>query len=217
MQDLQIFRQHLEFVLYQDSRKQQEQDEGEGSTSTGSIKEARGYQSDLSPEMNHLVVANLRRRNRFAYAKRHQQKLDKAVVPQKVPGVWSLAPLSGTRSDDSLTENNLPQIVSDGGLPTESVRKAIPPPQDSCVPLDISETDPPIRTGDILKPVAVVTEETQSRVSVSTARQNYPSPPPQIEGRKWFRCPCCSQTLPEMFRDKERWRFVRWTDYPALL
>ncbi|KAI3325793.1 hypothetical protein HD806DRAFT_491241 [Xylariaceae sp. AK1471] len=213
VKDLQVFREHLKFVLIHDARRRRKQEKGDRDvakddkdiTSHDRMQEAKDDPSDLSPKQNHLVLANLRRRHRFAYAKRHQQKLDRAVVPQRELQVLSVAPVPESR-EDVAPENSCPQAVPDRSVPAESSSRETPLPLESSVPVDIGETDPSAPEGEILQMISLTSQDTASRVSVSVARLHYPSPPPKIKERKWFKCPCCSQTLPEMFRDKSRWR-----------
>ncbi|KAF2972307.1 hypothetical protein GQX73_g1326 [Xylaria multiplex] len=216
VKDLQVFREHLKFILTHDSRRRKrEMDDkdiardgkdvknDEDITSHDRMQEAKDDSSDLSPKQHHLVLANLRRRHRFVYAKRHQQKLDRAVVPQRELRAVSVVQVPKPR-EDFASGNSRPQAVPDRSVPTESLSRETPP-LESSVSMDMSATDPSAVEGKILLKTSLISQDTASHVSVSVARLHYPSPP-KNEKRKWFKCPCCSQTLPEMFRDKSRWR-----------
>lgn len=194
------FRAYLEFILLNDAAKRRKnKEDNEGTTAEDRMREAEDHFGEVTPEQRHLVLANLRRRHRFGYTRRHQQKLDQFIVRPAVPK------LEPAVHDPEMQKTALPEYTH------QALDKRKPPTEDS--PRDIShaqvmsETAPSAAQGDIFK-MSVPLQAAASRVSVSVATMHYPSPPPIAMQMKGFKCPCCYQTLPEMFRDWSRWRYV---------
>ncbi|KAJ8133058.1 hypothetical protein O1611_g565 [Lasiodiplodia mahajangana] len=198
VKDLHVFREHLEFILRHDVRRWREQEKGdediakngENITSHGTMQEAKDDLSNLSAIQNHLILANLRRRHRFTYAKRNRQELGPEPLSQRELQV--VAPATESGEDAS-------------PVPTRPSPRRSPPLLDGPLPINQSGTDPSTMGSITLERMLSTSRDTPTCVSVTAARLHYPSPP-QNKERKWFRCPCCSQKLPEMFREKLRWR-----------
>ncbi|KAI1125775.1 hypothetical protein F5Y10DRAFT_294354 [Nemania abortiva] len=205
MKDLQVFREHLQVVLIRDARIRRKREKGDKDVTSNDRMQAKNDPSDLSPKQNHLILANLRRRHRFVYAKRHQQKLDRVVSTQKQPRFVSKAPVPKYHEDAAPEDSRL-QAVRDRSVSAKPPSIKVTPLLESSVPTYLSETDPSAAGREILKKISLTSQVTASHVSISVARLHYPSPPPRIEGVKSFKCPCCLQTLPEMFRDELRWK-----------
>ncbi|KAM0259123.1 hypothetical protein ACHAQJ_003494 [Trichoderma viride] len=67
-------RKHLEFILLNSAVRRQKNREDSVENTT------KKRMQEVTPEQRHLILANLRRRHRFRYARRHQQKLDQLTV-----------------------------------------------------------------------------------------------------------------------------------------
>lgn len=190
-------RTHLEFILLNDAAKRRTNGGDNGwITAKYRMQKAREDFGEVTPEQQHLILANLRRRHRFGYARQHQKKLDQPIVLSLVA---KPEPVVHAPGDDKRL-----QILDD---------RKLPPTKDSTAPREIAQasemsaTTPSAVEGDILK-MTTHSQVAASRVSVSVATMHYPSPPPISEQMRAFKCPCCYQTLPEMFKDWSRWRYV---------
>jgi hypothetical protein len=134
--------------------------------------------------LNHLVYANLRRRNRFLYARRHGQKL--AAAQNVLFLEWNK-----TRPTDE-------KAPADGSRP--SITERATSAQKAGTPTLKSGTR--VSTGRIeLKDLENLTRRSQgqyalSRASVSWNKSGWPYAPKVSEERKTFQCPCCHLTLP---------------------
>lgn len=149
----------------------------------------------LSPQQNHLIAANLRRRHRFVYARRHQRKLQGSLHINIVQDTKRATrspntAKSATPSQAAAKTNELQQLKGE-----DHAREPIP-----------TITTASAVEGDVLKP-APVFSRAASGVSMTTAKLGYPAPPPVTEGVNSFKCPCCYQTLPIMFKENTRWRY----------
>ncbi|KAK2022716.1 hypothetical protein LX32DRAFT_602292, partial [Colletotrichum zoysiae] len=120
------FRRHLELIVLARGRRDGSKDYHIDSEALTDIQER-------------LILANLRRRNRYTYAQKHVKKL--AV--------------------DSTSSNNK------GGTPAE---------------IDLAKTN----------------------ITTTAAKIAYPKPP-RSKVVRYFQCPCCSQTLPDLYREKTLW------------
>ncbi|QYS93868.1 hypothetical protein H0G86_001233 [Trichoderma simmonsii] len=194
-------QKHLEFILLNSAAGRQKYSEENVENTTE--KRMR----EVTPEQQHLILANLRRRHRFRYARRHQQKLDQLTIN---PLVAMSKPLVHTTEEhQGMTPRLNRSPASDAGksLPTEdipSTTSSNAPPKNLQGP-EMSATTPSVPEGDILQ-IAIPMAAAASRVSVSVATMHYPSPPPISQQMRGFKCPCCYQTLPEMFQNWSRWR-----------
>lgn len=202
-------RKHLEFILLNSvARRQKNKEDDMESTAKERIQE-------VTPEQRRLILANLRRRHRFRYARRHQQKLDQLTA---YPPVAKTKPFVHTPEEhQEMTPglNRSPASNDGKSPPTEGFPSTTPstaPPQDLQAP-EMSATTPSVAEGDILQ-IAMPTAAAASRVSVSVATMNYPSPPPISQKVRGFKCPCCYQTLPEMYKNWSRWRYVSVQPHP---
>lgn len=204
-------QEHLEHILLNRVAKRQKNGKDNvGSTAKERIQEVIPEQRHLiTPEQHHLILANLRRRHRFRYARRHQQKLDQLTA---YPPVAKTKPFVQTPEEHQEMTPGLKRApASNDGKspPTEDFKSTTPstaPPQSLQAPA-MSATTLSVAEGDIVQmamPMAAAT----SRVSVSVATMHYPSPPPISQKMRGFKCPCCYQTLPEMYKNWSRWRYV---------
>lgn len=201
-------QQHLEFILLNSvARRQKNMKDNVGSTTRERIQE-------VTPEQRHLILANLRRRHRFRYARRHQQKLDQTTyTPVAKAKIFVQTPKEHQETNPRL--NRSPASNDGKPPPTEDFPSTTfnAPPQNIQVP-EMSATTPSVAEGDILQ-MAMPTAAAASRVSVSVATMHYPSPPPVSQKMRGFKCPCCYQTLPEMYKNWSRWRYVSVQPHPS--
>lgn len=196
-------RNHLEFILLNSAAGRQKY--GEENLENTTEKKLR----EVTPEQQHLILANLRRRHRFRYARRHQQKLDHFTMNPLVAMSKPLVHTSEEHQGMTPKLNRSPASDDGESLPTEDFPSTTPsnaPPKNLQGP-EMSATTPSVLEGDILQ-IAIPMAAAASRVSVSVATMHYPSPPPISQQMKGFKCPCCYQTLPEMFQNWSRWRYV---------
>ncbi|KAL7899213.1 hypothetical protein HDV64DRAFT_222974 [Trichoderma sp. TUCIM 5745] len=193
-------QEHLEFILLNSvARRQKNMKDDVGSTTRGRIQE-------VTPEQRHLILANLRRRHRFQYARRHQQKLDQLTTYTPVAKAKIFAQTPEEHQEITPRLNKSPASNDGKSPPTEDFPStpSAAMPQNLQVP-EMSATTPSVAEGDILQ-MAMPTAAAASRVSVSVATMHYPSPPPVSQKMRGFKCPCCYQTLPEMYKNWSRWR-----------
>lgn len=162
---------------------------------------ARNVQFDFEPDLNklepshrevleRLIFANLRRRNRFWYARKHARKLLAAqtiLFPEQKEAQITEPDLPSKRLPSS--ENQNPWPLKLGTLST------------------ITGTAP--SEGQIelrhLKPMGPQ-QQSMSRASVSLKKSGWPYPPKVPDERKTFRCPCCYLTLSSLEADRWHWR-----------
>lgn len=163
------------------------------------------FNSDaLNSVQERLITANLKRRNRFIYAQRHSQKLGfeslaspEAVVTDiqtevvLIPEIPEHAPQGHDFKASVLDRAESPMQVQPANLPPEftatsasAVLQPIETPPNKPAPSQVAKTN----------------------ITSTTAKVIYPRPPPRREGRHFFKCPCCCQTLPDMFRATTVWK-----------
>ncbi|EJP62289.1 Ankyrin repeat-containing protein [Beauveria bassiana ARSEF 2860] len=194
-------RTYLEFMT---GTARQRIVEDNNATASQRMEEANGRLGAVTPEQQHLILANLRRRHRFEYARRHQRKLDRAIVPPVIP---ISEPAMHTPGQRSILPESKAEFLADPMPPmneSRSITQPLPLPRVILGVQGMSDTTPSKAEGSILK-LAVPSQAAGSRVSVSVAKMHYPSAP-KADGMRGFKCPCCFQTLPIMFRDRSRWR-----------
>ncbi|KAG8674143.1 hypothetical protein FPOAC1_000106 [Fusarium poae] len=79
-------RKHLEFIISNTLAKRRKIDEENAKNNTEQrVQEVEKNLGDVTREQQHLILANLRRRHRFRYAKQHQQKLGQHMVQFPIP------------------------------------------------------------------------------------------------------------------------------------
>lgn len=158
----------------------------------------------LTPIQLRLINVNLRRRNRFLYARKHAQNLrTKAQVQEDSPHFIEEA------------EGGLAQDVEDevGHFNTIHLDQPTGPPQ--TLPdqkrgvLKDREPYADDSTATKLETVTELLEErlpaTDSQITSTVSKIRYPYPPKIQPGVKFFRCPCCCQTLDRAIAVGHRW------------
>ncbi|KAK3987552.1 armadillo-type protein [Cladorrhinum sp. PSN332] len=172
-------------------------------TADSRMLECKQAYNELSLEQQHLIFANLRRRHRFVYARRHQIKLaeprsftlasqsvdERRNANEMTKNSWSNRnPMAETQSEVSKGK----QLEIRATLKTQATDSAMTVTTASGIEGDILKEAPP--------------SQAASRVSITATKLDYPLPPPPLEGVRGFKCPCCYQTLPVMFLERSRWK-----------
>ncbi|RSM08258.1 hypothetical protein CDV31_008266 [Fusarium ambrosium] len=149
-----------------------------------------------------LCYANLLRRNRFNYAKRHAEKLAASVQSH---GPEDPKPTGDATANGSDAIGPTEQVISLEQAP-KSVTRNLPFPDLRQQGL-MSETTPSEGTVDAraLKR-ATDSQVALSRKSVSLDKSGWPHPPALARNRASFRCPCCHQILPSEESKQLLWR-----------
>jgi hypothetical protein len=157
-----------------------------------------------------LLMANLRRSNRFMYSQRHGEKLE------------SLSRSSATSRNKEVT-NAIPtdpdQIKSSDCKPGNSkqdgydhLHQVIKEPKDRkpvhnvATDTTASAVQTEILSGLIKLPIP--SQQATTTVSTTGSRIHYPQPPRIREDARVFTCPCCCVSLPSSFSETQRWRLV---------
>ncbi|KLO86267.1 related to ankyrin 3 [Fusarium fujikuroi] len=196
-------RTYLEsIVLRNTGKRRQDNDFDQGLTSCDRMHHANALREVTAPQ-NHLIIANLRRRHRFNYARRHQLDLGQQVAQPIITKSVLSAP-GPTQYQSTMTRDPLSQDLD---KPTMAPMGSATPTGSSEVheARTTSETTASAVEGSILN-LARPSEPATSVMSTSIRKFEYPSPPPVSNFMRGFKCPCCYQTLPEMFHESSRWR-----------
>lgn len=146
----------------------------------------------MTPIQERLIEANLRRRNRFAYAMRHSQKL--AMASPKLPEKSSVVlDQMGTKSSPMTPDASPNVAVHETTSSTADLTEtnassigALPPPMPTRVP--------PSRAD-------------MTQITSTAAKMIYPKPPRAKLGLQQFKCPCCCQTLPLSYQESTQWKY----------
>jgi len=152
---------------------------------------------------DHFVYANLRRRNRFIYAQRHARNLATAkhdgqfekvvrassnavnaeqVIQQHVEGNGETAPIQGR--------------IKSNNEATESV-------QSRALISKASTFGPADETKD--SRISTPSQQAMTQASHTALKITIPRPRKIRTGLKSFKCPCCCQTLPSSFTERNQW------------
>lgn len=208
-------RAHKADKLFKPERHQRLRDHLNLIVLTRGTKEGRddyGIAVDsLTNVQERLIMANLRRRNRYLYAQRHARKLAlEASNPGErfafqadhdAPTVVdtdqiSRAPELSVR--ETATERpSLPRLTVNTQAHTQLPRPVLTATSASAVVQPIEPVPP-----EAVTPSQVA----KTNITTTTARIAYPRPPKTKGNLRYFQCPCCAQTLPEMFRQTTLWK-----------
>lgn len=147
-----------------------------------------------------LIFANLRRRNRFLYARRHAEKLASSKKSREPKDNVFAA-------EDVKEQDNTIDLAADADQVVTSEETLDPASEDSPPRGVISETTPSEGTVDrrALKRIEQ-SQKSMSRKSVSLKKSGWPHPPRIDENRASFQCPCCFQTLSRHESKQIPWR-----------
>lgn len=173
--------------------------------------------NNLTATQDRLIVANLRRRNRFLYAQRHARKLAAEAEPQNAPQEFQLG-------------DDIPIMVEDHGEPGHEEEIVTEPEEKACDPIEapdqvvsetapnpVVETQPPILSATSASGMTQAidpgfihnvtpSQVAKTEITTTSAKIAYPKPPAMPLGMRLFKCPCCCQTLPEMYRQPSLWK-----------
>lgn len=200
IKDLRALKTHLMTILFAHPSQVVKDEPQDGGKPLDFTSDLGKLEEVHRRTIEQLIFANLRRRNRFAYAKRHAEKLaarEEASYPEGTTLATEESVLNPTRNAEQVT-----------GL--EEVPKSTPEYKPALIspPMGlISETSPSKGTVDprSLKQTAP-SQKSMSRMSVSFEKLGWPHPPPVDEKRGSFRCPCCYQTLARRELGQRLWR-----------
>jgi hypothetical protein len=142
-----------------------------------------------------LIEVNLLRRNRFLYAQRHSQRL---LRSQEIP---QPEPVSDARE-------GLPQY--EDAQPGSSPRRHDPvlgtDPLSGAAPEAPADNTTATRLESATEILNEKAQGRDSQITSTALRVRYPNPPKLRAGAKFFRCPCCCQTLDFGISLGVRWR-----------
>ncbi|KAL6352258.1 hypothetical protein LRP88_14463 [Fusarium phalaenopsidis] len=171
--------------------------------------EERGYSSHrfrqkleaLTPIQQRLVVANLRRRNRFLQARRHSTGLKR-----RKPELSSISEDAINKAHQLIASPDVkipipthPVIEQPPKLPKSSDAPTISGTSASVPESKLRYTDPALKKPEALTP--------RTEVTRITATAHYPRPQIPDDNQHMFQCPCCYQTLPiQDVKTNPRWR-----------
>ncbi|KAH7232615.1 hypothetical protein B0J15DRAFT_505091 [Fusarium solani] len=171
--------------------------------------EERGYSNHrfrqkleaLTPIQQRLVVANLRRRNRFLQARRHSTGLKR-----RKPELSSTSEDAINQLHQPIASPDLeipipihPVIEQPPKLPKSSDAPTISGTSASVPESKLRYTDPALKKPEALTP--------RTEVTRITATAHYPRPQLPDDNQHMFQCPCCYQTLPvQDVKTNPRWR-----------
>ncbi|EQB47944.1 hypothetical protein CGLO_12883 [Colletotrichum gloeosporioides Cg-14] len=159
----------------------------------------------LTPVQERLILANLRRRHRYSYAQKHAKKLaadttssserDCVPVTPKILVTTHKEPDTRSSANTRTTKTKPPQVLNDDedNMPTQHT--VLTATSASGIAQTIDSV--PERT---LTPSMVA----KTNITTTAAKILYPKPP-RMKVLRYFRCPCCSQTLPELYGANTLW------------
>ncbi|KAL6837899.1 hypothetical protein V8C40DRAFT_17821 [Trichoderma camerunense] len=179
--------------------------------------------NNLTAIQDRLIIANLQRRNRFLYAQRHARKLAAEAEPQSAPQEYQL-------------EDDMPIMVEDDGEPEPEEKIITEPEEQASDPIEtldqvvvetalepVVETQPPILSATSASGMTQAidpgfihnvtpSQVAKTEITTTSAKIAYPKPPAMPLGMRHFKCPCCCQALPEMYRQPSLWKKHLMTD-----
>ncbi|RSL66800.1 hypothetical protein CEP54_003543 [Fusarium duplospermum] len=169
----------------------------------------RGYSSHrfkqkleaLTPVQQRLVMANLRRRNRFLQARRHSTGLKR-----RKPELSSISEDFDNQAHQLIASPDLeipiparPLVEQPAQLPKNSDAPTISGTSASVPESKLRYTDPELKKPEASTP--------RTEVTRITATAHYPRPQLPDDSQHMFQCPCCYQTLPvQDVKTNPRWR-----------
>lgn len=162
----------------------------------------------LSPIQQRLIRANLRRRNRFLYAQRHARKLALSEAMssayQSSPPVFDVPAFVGefrvpeiaVAQDISITEETL-----EIDAPAIPLRMNYPTPFTATSASAVGTT-----IQGVPSQMTPPSQLAKTTITSTAAKILYPRPPQLRGGMKYFKCPCCCQTLPALYHERTHWK-----------
>lgn len=162
----------------------------------------------LSAVQERLIKANLRRRNRLLYAQRHALKLDGYSREERGPTtlmVVDSGPSAVRQStDNTKNERTLlqPEKNEEGDegaqLANKSRREAMPLTDTSASAVGTNIREVPA--------IQASSQLAKTNITTTAAKVVYPRPPQLREGMRFFKCPCCCQTLSSLYQRSSHWK-----------
>jgi hypothetical protein len=205
-------RKHLVQILLgqptkiENSRKQHKEDQHQkeqyrNKKNTMQAIKLNFSEDSLTPTQQHLINANLKRRNRFLYAREHGEKLalhrnqlTKQNQNQKQKQKYHDASASVKEPfKPNATSEAKSQKTEERGHGTQSVAGAS------------SNTKFSEHSRALYLNTQEALQRGTSQPTSTTQKMDYPMPPPKAKKMRPFRCPCCWQTLPSNF-SKTQWK-----------
>ncbi|KAJ9497557.1 hypothetical protein H2202_006981 [Exophiala xenobiotica] len=162
-------------------------------------------QGHLTPIQLRLISVNLLRRNRFIYAQRRAQyhRTTAEVQQNSLPLLEeSRGSLAQSLEDEGGHSHAVPTGQSAGSSPNLLGQKE-EPVKDGEPPADASTATKLETATEILDKRL---QGSESQMTSTAAKIRYPYPPKIRPGVRFFRCPCCCQTLDRAIAEGHRWR-----------
>lgn len=156
--------------------------------------------NSLTPVQNHLVMANLKRRNRFIQAHTHSLGLRKrsAGIEQRlIPETEKNITTSAASSKGKLRAVAVPVVTLSPPEPSQLL----------AAPMSVTSASIPESKLEYKEPVAKNLDSTPMTVITQiTASARYPRPR-LVGSEQVVQCPCCCQMLPvSEAKNNNRWR-----------
>ncbi|KAF7552232.1 hypothetical protein G7Z17_g4455 [Cylindrodendrum hubeiense] len=183
------FRTYLEFILRNNVAKgRKNEEDNRHITAEDRMRETKNGVGEVTPEQRHLILAILRRRHRFEYARRHQQRLDQVIV---FPAVPKLEPSVRTPEVQKTVVPGHTYHELEQQPPTEASSSKMQSLAQQDIPYDqiMSETTPSAAQGDILEISAPLQAAPDEGVQVSLL---LPDTAGNVPGLVKMECPLCS-------------------------
>ncbi|KAL3293052.1 Pfs NACHT and Ankyrin domain protein [Colletotrichum asianum] len=186
----QKLRRHLELVILARGRE-------DGSSDYHIDREA------LTAIQERLILANLRRRNRYRYAQKHADKLAVDSASTNNAGAKSTAvDILTLRQNDSALR--APQIAeSKRGQSHGQEKDRLPHRSQGLTATSASGVAQAMEA--VPKQILTPSRVAKTNITATAARVLYPKPP-KSKMLQYFKCPCCFQMLPDMYREKTLWK-----------
>lgn len=184
---------------------------------SGIFKECQSTTESLAREVNfktpvieRLVDCNMKRWNRFLYARHHDKTLSAVPSAENAPNLETRIDTGTDRTSGQILPE-ISQTISEGvvGTPTSMGPEAT-------VISKLSTAATPIGKEALEVTLAPVIEDPSEAPAPNVAgsfvagrlRLKYPKPPKTDASSKYFQCSCCRQLLPIEFAERENWRFA---------
>lgn len=169
--------------------------------------------NNLTAIQDRLIIANLRRRNRFLYAQRHARKLAAEAEPQNAPQEYDMPIMVEDHGEPEPEEEIIAELEEQASDPIETLAQVIV--ETTLEP--VIETQPPILSATSASGMTQAidpgfihnvtpSQVAKTEITTTSAKIAYPKPPAMPLGMRHFKCPCCCQALPEMYREPSLWK-----------
>jgi hypothetical protein len=164
--------------------------------------------SPLDPVQDHFVRANIRRRNRFVYAQRHAKNLAAFNLKSTKldEPVESLDRLDKGQPGAVTIERAVHQHIKET-ISTQEQPNAKDEAAQSIKSRDLTSKASTFGPTDEIKDPGATTasQQAMTQASHTALKVTIPRPRKIKKGLKIFKCPCCCQTLPYRFTERNQW------------